>query len=126
MNLPNLKEELNILKEVKTVDLTKVVDIIQKFQLLPSSFDVMSVMNKFNDFLDKVNLVLNDLNFNVIGSVVMINQTMVTLNSNIKTITDGSSVLISNFNNLVQSFMDLGEGVTQDYLINIQNNFEIL
>ena len=108
------------------MDLTKVVDIIQKFQLLPSSFDVMSVMNNFNDFLDKVNLVLNDLNFNVIGSVVMINQTMVTLNSNIKTISDGSSVLISNFNNLVQSFMDLGEGVTQDYLINIQNNFEIL
>ena len=88
--------------------------------------DALSILDKFNDFKLNTTGITDGLDFDIVGVMVALNRSIVTLTANVQTIEDGSLQVINDFNGVIQAFLDLGDGLSQEYLMKVQDKFETL
>ena len=126
MEISDFKEEFVLFDEFSTVNSGKVKTIIKSFQSFPSNMDALSILDKFGDFKLNTTGITDGLDFDIVGVMVALNRSIVTLTANVQTIEDGSLQVISDFNGVIQAFLDLGDGLSQEYLMKVQDKFETL
>lgn len=69
---------------------------------------------------------MDQINFNVLGAIIMVQETVAALENNSQLIALGCEQIIEDTAGLVGAFLDLTESVSQSYLFAIQDRFEKL
>ncbi len=69
---------------------------------------------------------MQKINFDVLGTVMLINETLRTIDYNIKSIGTGCTIVAEKAGDITDAFLNLTDFAPQEYLLRIQQSFSEL
>lgn len=100
--------------------------ILKQFIDLPSNLNALTLLSNFESLLIATSGFMQKINFDVLGTVMLINETLRTIDYNIKSIGAGCTIVAERAGDVADAFLNLTDFASQEYLLRIQQSFSEL